>query len=126
MSIAAARRLGRPQVQDLPREVPVVERLGGVEALVALQPYEVRAGRGRQRLRERRLADARLAFEEERPAEAQRQEAGRRQPLVGQVAGRRQRVGEGGGRVERHEPTMPAESSAPPMPPGTRVTVPFS
>ena len=37
-SVAAAGRLERAQVQDLAREVPVVERLGGVDALVALQP----------------------------------------------------------------------------------------
>ena len=33
-------RLGRAQVQQLAREVPVVERLAGVDALVALQPQQ--------------------------------------------------------------------------------------
>ena len=42
------RRLERAQVQDLPREVPVVERLGGVDALVALQPHQ-RQVRGTRR-----------------------------------------------------------------------------
>ena len=73
-------------MQDLPREVPVVERLRHVEALVTLQPDEVRAGRVRQGLRERGLADAGVAFEEQRPAEPHREESGGREAVVGEVA----------------------------------------
>ena len=82
------------QVQDLAREVPVVERLRGVEALVALQPDELRAGRLGERAGERGLADAGVALEEQRAAQSQRQVAGRGQPVVGQVAGGRQKRGQ--------------------------------
>ena len=37
LQVAGAGRLQRPQVQQLPREIPVVERLCRVDALVALQ-----------------------------------------------------------------------------------------
>ena len=50
---AVARRFGRAQVQHLPREVPVVEGLRGVDSLVTLQPNELGAetsARARARL----------------------------------------------------------------------------
>ena len=87
-------RLDRAQVQDLARKVPVVERLRRVEALVALQPDERRSGRVGQGLRERGLADARVAFQEQRPAQPHRQEAGRGEAVVGQVAGLGERPGQ--------------------------------
>ena len=77
---------GRAQVQDLPREVPVVERLAGVDALVALQPHEPRPGDLGQRLRERGLADPRVTLQEQRPAHPDREVRGRRHPDVGQVS----------------------------------------
>ena len=63
----ATRRLEGAQVQDLAREVPVVERLGGVDALVALQPHQRQLQRLGQRLGERGLARAGLALEQQRP-----------------------------------------------------------
>ena len=60
---AAARRLERAQVQDLAREVPVVERLGGVDALVALQPDQRQVERLGDRLGQRGLAGAGLALD---------------------------------------------------------------
>src|SRR5699024_5672946 len=57
-------RLDRAQMQDLASEVPVVQRLGGVDALVALQPDERQAESLGESLRERSLAGAGLAFEE--------------------------------------------------------------
>ena len=78
--------LDRAQVQDLAREVPVVQRLARVDALVALQPDQLDAQQLGQRLGERRLAGAGLALEQQRAAHRQREPAGRRQALVGQVA----------------------------------------
>ncbi len=49
--------------------VPVVDRLGDVDALVALEPNQLAAGGCSQRLGELGLADARLAFEQQRPVQ---------------------------------------------------------
>ena len=38
--VGGVRGLGGPQVQQLAAEVPVVERLAGLETLVALQPVD--------------------------------------------------------------------------------------
>ena len=70
------------QVQDLAREVPVVERLGGVDALVALQPDQRQVERLGDRLGQRGLAGAGLALEQQRPLHPQRQERDRRQRVV--------------------------------------------
>jgi hypothetical protein len=84
-------RLGGAQVQDLAREVPVVERLGGVEALVALQANEMRAGGLRERAGERGLAHAGVALEKQRAAQSKRKVAGRGQAVVGQISGGREK-----------------------------------
>ena len=79
--------LGQPVVaglreadgEDLALVVPLVERLGRGEALVALEPDERRAERAGHRVRRRGLADPGLTLEEERTAERQREvERGRR------------------------------------------------
>ena len=88
----AAGRLERAQVQDLAREVPVVERLGGVDALVALQPDQRQVERLGDRLGQRGLAGAGLALEQQRPLHPQREEGDGRQRVVAQVA----RVAEAG------------------------------
>ena len=88
-SAPAAGGLERAQVQDLAREVPVVERLGGVDALVALQPDQRQVERLGERLGQRGLAGAGLALEQQRPLHPQRQVGDRRQLVVGEVAGRR-------------------------------------
>ena len=72
-------------MQQLPREVPVVERLRRVEALVALQPDQRCAEHPGQRRGQRGLADAGVALAEQRPVHPQREEGGGRQALVGQV-----------------------------------------
>jgi hypothetical protein len=87
-------------VQDLAREVPVVERLGHVEALVALQADQYGAGRRRDGLGEGGLAHAGIAFEEQWSAQPQREEAGRCQAVIGEVAGVAQGLRQGLGRVE--------------------------
>ena len=82
--------LGGAQVEELAAVVPVVDGLGGVDALVALQADQLAAGPRRQHLGHLGLADAGLALEQQRPAQRHGQEHRRRQPLVGQVAVRRQ------------------------------------
>ena len=76
-----------PQVQDLAREVPVVERLGGVDPLVALQPDQRQPQPLGDRLGQRGLAGARLPLEQQRTLHAQRQERDRGQVVVAQVPG---------------------------------------
>ena len=68
------RRLGEADLHHLARDVPLVRRLRDVEAFVALHAQQRRRKRARQRLRELGLADAGLAFDEQRAAERQREE----------------------------------------------------
>ena len=78
-------------VQQLARVVPLVDGVGDVEPLVALEADQPRAGRDRDRLRRLGLADARLAFEQQRLLEREREEQRGREAAVGQVVGRLQR-----------------------------------
>ena len=103
MSRASCSRSGWPLdsasliLDHLPRVVPLVDRRRDVEALVALQTDEAPAERARQHLRDLGLADARLAFEEERPphpsAQGRRSSrgGGRRSNRVRRAARRRRR-----------------------------------
>ena len=68
VAVDAAGRLGEPDLDHLPRVVPFVDRRRDVEAFVALQPDELAAERRREHLGDLGLADARLAFEEQRAA----------------------------------------------------------
>ena len=79
--------LRRPDVEQLARVVPLVDGVGDVEALVALQTDQPRAERSGERLRRLGLADPRLALEQQRLLEAQGEEQRRRQPPLGQVGG---------------------------------------
>ena len=65
--------------------VPLVQRLRGVQPLVALQPDQLTVQHTRQYLRDLRLADARLALQDQRPPQRQRQVDGGEQPFVGEV-----------------------------------------
>jgi hypothetical protein len=78
-------RLDGPQVEELAGVVPLVDGLGGVDALVALQAQELAARPAGEDLGDLGLADAGLALEEQRPAQAQREEDGRGEALVRQV-----------------------------------------
>ena len=78
--------LGGAQREQLARVVPVVERLVDVDALVALQADEARAGRAGERLGHLRLAHARLALDEQRQAELAGEEHRDGQRAVGEVA----------------------------------------
>ena len=91
--------LGGTQVQQLARVVPVVHGLGGVDALVALQADQLAAGPPADHLGDLGLADAGLALEQQRPLQRQRQEDGRGQAVVGQVAVQAQRPRDLGGLV---------------------------
>ena len=82
---AGARRLGLDP-QQLLAVVPLVQRLGLVEALVALQAHEPALRPARQRLRELGLADPGRALDQHGLAELVGQERDERGGLVGQVA----------------------------------------
>jgi len=64
--VGTAAALGGAHVQKLRGVVPLVQRLALLEAVVALQPDQAARQHARERLRKRRLADARLAFEQQR------------------------------------------------------------
>ena len=82
---ASPARLQQPDLEHLARVVPLVDGRVDVQALVALEADEPGPERGREDLRELRLADAGLAFEQERPPEFERQEDRRRQRAVRDV-----------------------------------------
>jgi hypothetical protein len=94
--------LGRADRQQLALVVPVVDRVVQVDALVALQPDQARTGGGRERPRDLGLADAGLALEQERLLERGREEHGRGEPGVGQVAIAGERLRDVVGRLEAH------------------------
>ena len=77
--------LGQPDAQQLPRVVPLVQRLAGVDALVALQSHERRVEHRGQRLGRLGLADPRFALEQQRLRQPHRAEHRRRETEVGQV-----------------------------------------
>ena len=89
MRLVAAQLAGRvedAQLEQLARVVPLVDGVADVEAFVALQANQVGVERGGNRCRQRGLADAGLALEEQRASETQGQEQRDRQALVGDVA----------------------------------------
>ena len=77
--------LGGPEVQELAGVVPLVEGLGGVDPLVALEPHQRGPGPRRECFRHLGLADPGVALEEERALQPEGEEDDRRQALVGQV-----------------------------------------
>jgi hypothetical protein len=81
-----------------------------IDALVALEPDQARAGRAGQRLRDLGLADAGLALEQERLLKRDREVDGGREAPVREVALARQGLLYGYGRVEAQ--TLTASSSA--------------
>ena len=89
-----AGRFGQPDLDHLPGIVPLVDGARNIEPFVTLQPDQVAAEAPCQHLGDLRLADAGLPFEEQRPAELQRQVEGRRQRPVGDIgAGGEQSLG---------------------------------
>ena len=82
---ARALGLGHPDAEQLARVVPLVEGLGRIDALEALQPDERRAQHAGQRLGGLGLADARLALEQQRLGKPHGAEQRRGQALLGEV-----------------------------------------
>ena len=89
-----AARLEQPDLEHLARVVPLVDRGVDVEALVALEPDERRPEAGRKDLGQLRLADAGLAFEQQRAPELERQEDRRRERAVRDVVALAEVVGQ--------------------------------
>src|SRR5205823_6829787 len=100
--------LRRADVQQLPRVIPFVHRVRDVEALVTLEPDQPCVERTRDRLRRLRLADARLALEQQRLLELEREVERRRERAVGKVRGARERGLELVDRGKRHARSVPA------------------
>ena len=93
-------RLGEADLDHLARIVPLVDRRGDIETLVALQADEPALQCRRQHLGDLGLAHPGLAFEKQRPLQMQRQVHRRRQAAIGDVIGAAEQgecVGDGGG-----------------------------
>ena len=101
-----AARFDRPQVQQLARVVPLVDGLRGIDALVALEPNELAARPARQHLGHFGLADARLAFEEQRAVQAHRQEDRGRQAVIGEIVVLRERGAHVVNRFHHGDPSL--------------------
>ena len=86
----APARLRQADAEQLARIVPLVQRLGGVDPLVALQADQRRVEHRRKRLAGLGLADAGLAFEQQRLRQPEAQEHRGGQALVDQVVDGRQ------------------------------------
>ena len=71
-SIERVGGLENAQLEELPRVVLLVHRVADVEALVALKADEIGPKHRGHCRSQRRLANARFALEEERPAQAKR------------------------------------------------------
>jgi len=76
---------GRSQMEQLAGVVPLVERLGRVDALVALEPNEFGTGGCADDLGHLRLAHTSLALEQQRPLEMGREEDRGGEPAVRQI-----------------------------------------
>ena len=83
--LGLAAGLEQPDLEHLARIVPLVDRRVDVEALVALEPDEPGAERRREHLGELGLADAGLAFEQQRAPQLQGEEDRGRERAIGDV-----------------------------------------
>ena len=104
-AIHRVRRLEHPDLQDLPRIVPLVDRVIDVEPFVALQPDQLCLQGRRENLRDLGFADACFALEEQRPLQPERQVNGQRKPPVGHILLRRR------GLARRRQRTTASEGS---------------
>ena len=87
--------LGDADRDHLRGVIPLIDRGGDVEPLVALQPDQPAAEGRRQHLGDLGLADAGLAFEEDRPAHFQRQIKHGAERAVGKIVGLGQELDRG-------------------------------
>ena len=92
--------------EELALIVPLVERGVLVEALVALQADQLGAVHGGERLGDLGLADAGLAFEQQRPLEELHQPQRGRDVAVGDVADGGEAVGDGVARKRHGQSTV--------------------
>src|ERR1019366_4432343 len=86
------RRLRGAEGQQLTRVVPFVDRLGGVDSLVALQADQLAAGPTGQHPGQLGLADAGLTLEEQWPLEPQGEKYRGGEAFVREVVVRGERV----------------------------------
>ncbi len=84
-AVVLALGLGDADRDHLRGIVPLVDRGGDVEPFIALQPDQAPAQSRRQNLGDLGLADAGLAFEEDRPAHFQRQIEHGAERAVGEI-----------------------------------------
>ena len=89
-----AARLDQPDREHLACVAPVVQRVRGVDALVALQPDQACAEHVGERLRDLGLADAGLTLEQQRLAERERHVQHRREAAISQVRAAGELLGE--------------------------------
>ena len=75
-------------MKELARVDPFVQRLRGIDPLVALEADEARVEQVRQDLGDLGLADARLTLEKDRPAHVKSEMEGGPQAAVGEVRAR--------------------------------------
>ena len=85
LAIHRALRLGQPDLDHLPRVVPLVHRGGGVQAFVALQAHQRAPERDGEHLGDFGLADAGLALEEQGTAKLQRQKDAGGEPSIAEI-----------------------------------------
>ncbi len=95
LAVVRAFGLGDADRDHLRGIVPLVNRCRDIETFVALQPDEMTGERRREHLGDLGLADARLAFEKQRPAHLEREKEHGRERPVGEIIGRREQI-EGG------------------------------
>src|SRR5688572_9621501 len=87
-------RFEQADLEDLPRVVPLVDRALEIEPLVALEADQRAIEHRRQHLGDLGLADAGLALEEERLAEAEREEDGGGETAIRHVVRGPQELGD--------------------------------
>ena len=85
LAILHALRFGQADLDHLAGVVPLVDRRGDVEAFVALQADQRPLQRGRQHLGDLGLADAGLAFAEQRAPELEGEIQDGREAAVGDI-----------------------------------------
>ena len=94
-AVVLAFGLGDADGDHLRGVIPLIDRGGDVETLVALQPDQPAAEGGRQHLGDLGFADAGLTLEEDWPAHLQREIKHRAERAVGKIFGLGQEVDRG-------------------------------
>ena len=92
--MGVATGLGVADAEQLPGVVPLVQRLGGIDALEALQPDQRGVEHLGEGLRGLGLADTGLPLEQQGLRESHRAEQGGRKSRIGEVADRGEALGQ--------------------------------